>query len=127
MSYRKEWMTDDQYKCHELLANVFGGFHHLNHIVKPHGYGIEYNTAQGLSTFDNDKLTLFVLLCHRMCIRGSVESSGPRMVKLVLFKRHSRGGRYWQMHPKIKAVLGPFDKWYRSIHTKPEEGDTDEN
>jgi len=28
-SYRKDWMTDDQWECYQFLADLFFGFNHL--------------------------------------------------------------------------------------------------
>ncbi|MCK5344001.1 MAG: hypothetical protein KAR20_11385 [Candidatus Heimdallarchaeota archaeon] len=103
--YRKEWMSDDQWECYKLAADLFRGFHHLPRKIKPFGTGIEMNPRGSFSTYDFSHLTEMVLLCHERCIRGEILPSGPGRLKLVFHKRHAREGRMSERHPTIEEVL----------------------
>ena len=104
MNYlRRDWMTDDQYECYKMLADLFDGDHHLEK-VKPCGVGIKMNTRHGFSTFDFAHITKAVIMAHARLIRFSVEPSGPGMIKLVLHKRTS-AGRMWERHPGIDELI----------------------
>ena len=43
-SYRQKWMTDAQWECYCLLADLYRGFHHMYGKAHPCGdNGITYN------------------------------------------------------------------------------------
>ncbi len=110
---RKVWMSDDQYECAEMLADLYSGWHHLPGKIKEHGGGIEINVSGfRLATFDFSALTVAVFMAHDRMIRFGVESSGPRLVRLVLFKRHKREGRMHERHPTIEAALATYRQSY---------------
>jgi len=104
---RQDWMSDDQWECTEMLADLVGGFHHVTGKIKPCGEGIEssgYNF--NLATYDFDGLTRLVLLAHDRCIRAEIRPSGPGMLKLALSKRTRRqGGHMWERHPDIENAI----------------------
>jgi len=103
--YRKDWMTDDQFECFQMLCEIMGGGNHLCGTVKPYSRGIELNTRNfNAATFDFDGLTKAVILAHDRCIRFEICPSGPGMVKLVLFKRQ-RDGRMYERHPTIEEAI----------------------
>ena len=102
--YHKDWMSEDQKECHQMLADLLGGFHHITGPVKEFGYGIQTNVFGELATFDFDGLTRLVLLAHERCIRASVMTSGPGMIKIALHKRKRDGGMS-ERHPTIQDVL----------------------
>ena len=106
--YRAEWMSDDQWKCALMLADIFGGFHHVYNPIKPFGYGIETNVHGSLPTFDSDTLTRAVILAHDRIVRFEVRSSGPGMVRLCLWKRHKRDGSMFERHPTMEQALAAY-------------------
>jgi hypothetical protein len=112
MGYRKDWMTDDQWECYEMLADLFRGFHHIHGKLHECGRGIALNTTQtgSFATFDFDGLTRAVLMAHERMIRFSIEPSGPGMLKLVLHKRHKREGMMSERHPTIEGAIERFRK-----------------
>lgn len=106
MSYRKDWMTDDQWDCAQMFARVCGGFHHVYGTFKPHGYGIIINDRSGRwATFDFDRLTELVIAAHDEMIRVELRPSGPRMVGFALWKRHARDGGMSERHPTMEDAL----------------------
>lgn len=78
--------TDETIKSLSYLDKLFG----LNHL-----YGKYYKCRNGviinathpnsLATFDFDALTRAVLLSHRMGVRFEITSSGPQMLKFIVF------------------------------------------
>jgi hypothetical protein len=106
---RPEWMSDDQWYCAEMVAELVGGFHHVYGKFHPYGKGIKTSVFTGwLSTFDFDRLTRLVFLAHDRCVRVDVVSSGPRLVGLTLHRRHSREGRMYERHPTIEGALAQY-------------------
>ena len=117
MSYRKHWMTDDQYECYELLADLFGGFHHIYNEPKEFGHGICLNTrSHRLSTYDFDALTRAVFLAHDRMIRIEIQPSGPGMIKICLHKRHKRDGMMRERHPTIEQALAKHRERFPADH-----------
>lgn len=108
--YRKDWMSNDQYECYVMLADLFLGFHHVHGKLHEWGEGIKLNTLQAgsFATFDFDGLTRAVLLAHDRCIRLEIAPSGPGMLGIILQKRHSRDGRMYEKHPTIEQAIERF-------------------
>lgn len=105
-SYRLPWMTDDQWECFDFIAWNLGGFHHVRGKPKPCGTGIEINLPSGRwATFDFSSLTRLVVSAHDRCIRVEIDSSGPRLLKFVIHKRHSREGKMHKRHPTIEDAI----------------------
>ena len=121
--YRKDWMSDDQFECYELLADAMGGFHHVVQNPKEFGFGICLNTySHRLSTFDFNLLTTLVFLAHDRMIRIEIQSSGPRMVKICLHKRHAREGSMSQRHPTVETALAAHRERFPTVRKgKPRE------
>ncbi len=108
--YREDWMSDDQWECYQMLADLFLGYHHITGKLHAWGTGIKLNTTQvgAFATFDFDKLTRAVLLAHDRMIRFEIVPSGPGMLGLILHKRHSREGRMYAYHPTIEEAIERF-------------------
>ena len=112
MPHRKDWMTDDQWECYQFIADLYCGFHHVHGKLHEWGYGIKLNTSQTslFSTFDFNGLTKAVIMAHDRMIRFSIEPSGPRMLALVLYKRHKRDGNMSERHPTIEDAISRHRK-----------------
>lgn len=63
--------------------------------------------SDDLATFDNDKLTNLVFLCHEARIRFSVNPCGPRHFRLYFFPRKDIG-RLSQRHPNLDEAVASF-------------------
>ena len=114
--YRKPWMSDDQWECYQLLADLYLGFHHVHGALHEWGDGIKFNTyITRLATFDFDGLTRLVLLAHDRMIRVEVIPSGPRMIGLTLHKRHKRDGSMYERHPTIETAIAAHRKHYEAV------------
>lgn len=109
--YRLDWMSDDQWECYQMLADLFFGFHHVHGKIHPAGdRGIQLNThhVHSLATYDFDGLTRAVLLAHERMIRFSIVPSVPGMLGLMLHKRHAREGSMYERHPTIEEAIEAF-------------------
>ena len=98
----------------DFFSEFFMGLHHVPGGIKRihewgKGYSINYN-PQNLSTFDFDGLTRLVLMSHRDCIRSEISGSGPRMIRLSIWKRTEREGRFFEKHPTIETAIAQFNK-----------------
>jgi len=99
-----------------FFGRLFDGLHHCPSI-RPFGGGWCVNHYGDLSTYDFDGLSRLVFLAHDMCMRASVLSSGPRMVKVAVWKRDRRNGSFSEKHPRIETALA---KW-REKNPEPTE------
>ncbi len=107
--YRRDWMSDDQWECAKMFADVRGGFHHVDSEFKPHGMGVKINTHTGdWATYDFNSLTKIVISAHDRCIRVELKPSGPRMIGFALWKRHKRDGGMAERHPTIEDAIISF-------------------
>lgn len=111
--YRKPWMSDDQWNCAMFVAELFGGFHHVLGEFKTCSTGIEVNVSNGnwAATYDFDGLTRAVIMAHDRMVRFEIAPSGPRMLKLRLWQRHSREGRMSERHPTIEDAIAMHRKY----------------
>jgi len=120
---RVEAMNADQLACYELLCELFGGAHHVPK-VQEWGDGIAVSTFQPFATFDSDRLTHLVFLAHERCVRAQIESCSPRHVRIALWKRHGREGRYFERHPSIDEVFACW-RIRHPLSPEPTLGDAD--
>lgn len=105
MNNYKEWMSDDQYECACLYADIVGGFHHIYGRFKPWGEGITINVPGTWASFDFNQLTKIVILGHDRMIRVCIRACNPQYFKLELFKRHKREGLISERHPTIEEAI----------------------
>ena len=106
LRYRLDWMSDDQWECYQMLGDLYLGFHHVHGKLHEHGTGIALNTHHHqMATYDFSRLTEAVVMSHDRMIRFSIEPSGPGMLKLVLFKRHTRDGSMYERHPTMEDAI----------------------
>ena len=96
----------------EFFSELYGGKHHIPRGgLHDFGCGWSVNHYGDLSTFDFDKLTCLVFLCHYRAIRAEVMCSGPRMVKISIWKRKREGG-ISERHPTIEQALETWRKYH---------------
>jgi hypothetical protein len=103
---REPWMTNDQWECAQLFADVVGGFHHVTGEFKAFGEGIAVSDTHGRwATFDYDRLTRLVVLAHDRMIRVDLVPSGPGRVGFTFWKRHTREGSMFERHPTMEQAI----------------------
>lgn len=103
--YRVDWMTDDQWECACMLADLVRGFHHMPGDIKRCGAGVEVNMRAPLATRDFSELTRLVVMAHDRCIRAEIAPSGPGRLKILLHKRHARAGSMVERHPTLEEHI----------------------
>jgi hypothetical protein len=109
--YRADWMSDGQWACWQMVADIFGGFHHVGSKPKPFGRGICVNVRHGCwSTFDYTDLTRAVFLAHDRAIRFEIIPSGPGMLGISLHYRGQREGSMMERHPTLEQVVAEWRK-----------------
>lgn len=103
-SDRQPWMTDDQWRCAQLIASVFGGFHHMREF-KACANGVRVLLHQSnLSTWDADHLTALVFAAHAQCVRVSVCVAGMRL-ELMAHPRDPSGKGIMHRHPTLREAI----------------------
>ncbi len=115
---REKWMTYDQFECAKMLADLYGGFHHLD-TIKPFGKGIMMNTMGDLATYDFNALTTAVFMAHDRAIRFSVASTG-RQLRIMLYKRVSCANpeayahlETYKRHPTLDQAINLYREYYK--------------
>ncbi len=103
-----DWLAASfEERAERLLDKVYRGIHHCGPIKKEPRQWTTNHYGQ-ISTYDFDELTRLVLAAHEYCIRVSIQSSGPRMVKIVLHPRTCREGDVYDRHPTIEEAIKRF-------------------
>jgi len=104
--YREDWMTDDQWECANMVADLQYGFHHITGKIKPCGSGIKVSLHNlRAATFDFDGLTRLVVMAHDRCIRAEITPSSPCRLGLLLHKRKGRDGAMHNRHPDLETAI----------------------
>jgi hypothetical protein len=112
-SYRQDWMTDDQWLLSLFLCRLFNGFHHCPEIKESNCRGnIAVNTRTGyFANFDYDYLTKAVIMAHNWGVRIQISGSAPGMIKISLWKRHSREGDICNRMPTIQEMVDKYQNY----------------
>jgi len=102
-------------KVADLLGEVYKGLYHIptSLLRKVHWEDedfISVSVMDGLSSWDDDKLTKLIVLGHDMMIRVEIVSCCPNYLKLLMSKRDERDGSimtgYPTMEEHIKMIRG---------------------
>jgi hypothetical protein len=102
----------------KFFSELYFGEHHIpahgccgEHGVKEWSPGSYYVNHYGdMATYDYDFLTRLVFLAHDRCFRASVQNSGPRMVKVIIFKRDRNAASMFERHPTVEGALAEWRK-----------------
>jgi len=94
-------------KVADILGTVWQGLYHIQPTVKKVEWSndiyIEINISQPqLATWDFNRLTQLVVLCHDECVRMEIEPLTPQMLKFYFHQRKGRTGKTWERHPTIE-------------------------
>lgn len=119
-TYHEDWMNEDQRECHQFLADLMGGYNHINARVRPmnpEGIYINSRSYNYLATYDFNNLTRAVVMAHDRCIRFEVAPSGPGMLRLNIHKRHHSENdgslSMWEWHPTLEHHIAAIRKGER--------------
>lgn len=116
---RYPWFNADQRECFDFLCDIHNGGNHMFGKIQAcgeHGLVINSKASHYMSTFDYSNLTKAVVIAHDRMIRFQIEPSGPRMLKFIAHKRHTREGDYCERHPTMEEAIAtvreqfPYDE-----------------
>jgi hypothetical protein len=107
-----EELAPQQERIRNVLAQAFRGIHHCGKIKK---YDVgtinemwETNQYGGMATYDFDQLTRLVIAAHDECVRVEISHSGPGLIKIRLWARENRGGKFFEKHPTMEEAIKLF-------------------
>ena len=89
-----------------ILSCLYGGSHHWPNVY-PWGYGFKFQHFGGLATWDFNDLTRLVVRCHKLGVRASISSGGPRSVSVCIWKRDLVDDKITDTvkeHPSLRLV-----------------------
>lgn len=93
-----------------FFSELYYGEHHIPGKIKDWGYGWCVEDFAGMSTYDYNGLTRFVLMCHEKCVRGEIRPSSPRSMKVIIHKRQGRDCGFSTEHPNIDTAIEKYNK-----------------
>lgn len=102
-------MTKEQ--AIEFFSELYGGEHHIpNCKVFEFGDGwMVKDYTMGWATFDFNVLTKFVFMCHDKCIRGEIRPHTFKEMKVIIWQREGREGKFSRRHPDIHTAIQNYD------------------
>ena len=111
-------------RVERILSLAFHGSHNVPGKIHlgPQEWMVEVNVYGDLSTFDGCALTFLVFGAHDECLRLSIKPSGPRMVKIVFWRRETdcREGMMHERHPTLDKAVETWRRWKESGKSGPE-------
>lgn len=116
-----EKLSDFQARVMDILGMVGGGIYNApiswDGVYWNHGggMGVPWRGSAAFSTFDFDRLTRLVLLCHDARIRCEIQHNGPRGFLLVFHPR-SHEGRRGERHPSIEEAVAEHRAYLPADH-----------
>lgn len=96
-------------EAEKFFSEFYRGSHHIPG-CKVHEFGrgwmVKHDRGD-ISTYDFNDLTRLVLMAHRDCYRASIDTHGPRALKIMIWKR-KREGSISERHPTIEQAIASF-------------------
>jgi len=101
----------------DILGQTFAGLYHQQAAVT--NKKVDWNSDRwisiviggSISTFDDSRLTLLVLLCHRYGVRMEICGAGPRYMRLNFSPRKvGLDGSIWERQPTIEQQIEQMSK-----------------
>ena len=125
---RKHWerlpeqLSPFQAKVADIVGMVFGGAYNApinwETVDWDYGRGVSFVlrwSGMELATFDADKLTKLVFLCHEARIRCSVSPGGFRSLRLSFWQRTEEGS-IGRRHPNLDEAVTAFRQYLPADH-----------
>lgn len=113
---RQPWMSDAQWRCAQLVGDLFGGLDRVPGAIVRQGHGVEVtlSNVNWAATVDQDGLTAAVVLAHDRMIRLAIQPATPRHLRLVLTARLGREGPAYRTHPTLDAATAAIRQRHRT-------------
>ena len=78
-----------------------------------HDYYIEITLWGSMATFDDNKLTVLVVLAHAKMLRVEIKGIGPGYMRLIFHQRSRReGGHLWERCPALADHVKMIEEHY---------------
>ncbi|NJL33542.1 MAG: hypothetical protein HC893_06375 [Chloroflexaceae bacterium] len=107
----------------DLLGYVLGGFYHLDKATQfqwSDPYIIEIRTSYTFGTWDGNRLTTLVFLCHELGIKLEIRPCNMQYVRLLFWDGH--GKEFYRPHPTLDEAVALFRQYYQPVlHPLPSE------
>lgn len=116
-----ERLTPFQAKVADIIGMVFGGVYNApitwERVDWKYGTGVSFalKHRDSLETWDFDRLTRFVFLCHEARIRGEIEGGGFHSLRLSFWPR-TNSGTVWSRHPNLDEAVAAFREYLPADH-----------
>lgn len=104
----------------DALGYVWRGLYHLpNRSVDKTEWHAEDCVAVWIfgdvATYDSDRLTALVVVCHDLGLRMAIEPHGPRRLKLTFWQRTARDGSLGRRMPTLEDHVAGIRSGYRVL------------
>lgn len=103
----------------DLCWDLFSGLYHIQRAAlkadwSDPDYVVVCVNASNWSTFDTDRLTKFVFLCHHYCVRGEIDAAAHNYFWLGFSPRDPMGN-FYHRHPSLEEAVESFRKFYPEV------------
>lgn len=98
----------------DLLGELYRGIYHINYGALMHkrtdwtsDTRIEIVVPDDgwFGTFDGNRLTNLVILCHDACIKCDLRAANIGYLRLIFYPRKGRTGDIYDRHPTIEEAI----------------------
>jgi hypothetical protein len=118
-----ETLTEFQARVTDILGMVFGGIYNapISWKTAAWNYGGHDSVSVvawaggGFSTYDFNKMTMLVFLCHEARIRAELDPAGPKRLRLSFWQRAADGEMHAQ-HPNLDEAVAAFRAYLPGDH-----------
>lgn len=113
-------LNNFQRRVVDILGIVGGGIYNapINNGKTDWNYGgdgVSVVWKDGMATWDMNRLTLLVFLCHLARIRCDLQSAGPRQLRLSFWQRKEEGG-IAERHPDLAEAVAALESYLPADH-----------
>ncbi|MCW2242314.1 hypothetical protein [Azospirillum canadense] len=115
-------LSEFQAKVMDILGMVGGGIYNapiawdaIQWIGWGQGMAVPWHEGNSFATFDGDRLTKLVFLCHEARIRCEIRTHAPRMFLLCFWPRLAEG-RLGERHPNLDEAVAAFRDYLPADH-----------
>ena len=101
-------------KVADILGQVWGGIYHIDNrwlrrVNWKHAWVVEITLREEMSTYDPDRLTRLVALCHDAAVRMNIRAATHGYLTLT-FHQRQRDGVLCERHPTMEAAIESIRK-----------------
>lgn len=106
----------------EALGYVWRGIYHLRpslleRVKWANPRCVCISVPTGLDTWDDDRLTRLVVVCHDLGLRLEVDAAGPKYLRLTFYQRLKREGPISERMPTLDDHVASIREGYEVVPT----------